>query len=145
MAAAKDGELRQFHAKEAFLEMSLGQVIYIYYSRGISGVPEGMGLLNKIYGIRQAGRCLFNICCDDKFEQSEADRRVFCKFDDGEVEMVVFVHLDDILAHAQVAMERFAAKFRETFEVTSMVEKFGVEKTSRSPAFLGVSTFPPSG
>ena len=33
--------------------------------------------------------CLFNIFCDDKFEQSEADRRVFCKFDDGEVEMVV--------------------------------------------------------
>ena len=32
-----------------------------------------MGLLNKIYGLEQARRCLFNILCDDKFEQSEAD------------------------------------------------------------------------
>ena len=40
-----------------------------------------MGLLNKIYGLVQAGRCLFNIIYDDKFKQSEADRRVFRKFD----------------------------------------------------------------
>ena len=59
-----------------------------------------MGLLNKIYGLVHAVRCLFNIFCDDKFEQSEKDRRVFRKFDDGEVEIVVFMHVDDILAHA---------------------------------------------
>ena len=64
-----------------------------------------MGLLNKMYGLVQAGRCLFNIFCAFKFEQSEADRRVFRKFDDGEVEMVVFVHVADILAHAQAAMK----------------------------------------
>ena len=63
-----------------------------------------MGLLKKIYGLVQAGRCLFNICCDDRFEQSEADQRVFRKFDDGEVEMVVFMHEDNILAHAQATM-----------------------------------------
>ena len=52
-----------------------------------------MGLLNKIYGLVQAGRCLFYIFYDDKFEQLKADRRVFRKFeDDGEVEMVVFMH-----------------------------------------------------
>ena len=39
-----------------------------------------------------------------------ADRRGFRKFNDGEVEMVVFVHMDDILAHAQATMERFAAE-----------------------------------
>ena len=37
-----------------------------------------MGLLNKIYRLVQAGRYLFNIFCDDKFEQSDAGRRVFC-------------------------------------------------------------------
>ena len=46
-----------------------------------------MGLLNKIYALVQAGRCLFNILCNYKFEQSGADLRVFCKSDDGEVEM----------------------------------------------------------
>ena len=34
-------------------------------------------MLNKIYGLVQAGRCLFKIFCDDKFEQLEADRFVF--------------------------------------------------------------------
>ena len=66
--------------------------------------------MNKIYGLLQAGRCLFNIICDDKFRQSEADRRVFRRFDDGKVKMVAFVHMDDILAHAQATMERFAAE-----------------------------------
>ena len=65
-----------------------------------------MGLLNKIYRFVQAERRLFNIFCDDKFEQSEADRHVFCKFNDGEVEMVVVMNVDDILAHAQVTIER---------------------------------------
>ena len=73
-----------------------------------------MGLLSKIYGLVQAGRCLFNIFCN-KFEQSEADRRVFRTFDDGEVEIVVFVYVDDILAHAQATMEGFASELGETF------------------------------
>ena len=59
-----------------------------------------MGLLTKIYGLVQAGRCLFSIICNDKFERSKTDRHVFHKFDGKEVEMVVFVHMDGILAHA---------------------------------------------
>ena len=70
-----------------------------------------MGLLNKIYGLVKTGRCLFNIICDDKLEQFEADWRVFRKFDDREVmEMVMFLQMDDTLAHAQATMERFAAE-----------------------------------
>ena len=69
-----------------------------------------MWLVNKICGLVQAGRCLFNIFCDDKFEKSEVDGRVFRKFDDGGVEMVVFMHVDDTFAHAQATMERFAAE-----------------------------------
>ena len=64
-----------------------------------------MWLLNKIYGLVQARRCLLKIFCDDEFEQSKADRRVFRKFDDGEVEMVVYLHVDVILAHGQATME----------------------------------------
>ena len=56
-----------------------------------------MALLNKIYGLVQAGRCLFNIFCDDEFEQLEVDRRVFRKSNDGEVEMVIFMHVDKSL------------------------------------------------
>ena len=104
-----------------------------------------MGLLNKMYRPVQAGRCLFNIFCDDKFEQSEADRRVFSKFDGREVEMVIFMHVDGILAHAQGTGERFAAEFGETFKMKSMVEKLGIEKARRTPTssvFEDVNPFP---
>ena len=108
----------------------------------MSRIPENMRLLNQIYGFIQAEKCLFNIICDDRFRQSEADRRVFHKFDDGEeVEMVVFVHVDDILAHAQATMGGSLLSLEARFEVKSMVEKFGVEKAGRTPASLGVSTF----
>ena len=99
-----------------------------------------MGLLNKNYGLVQAGRCLFNIFCDDKFEQSGADRRVFHKFDDGEVEMVVFLRVDNIHAHVQATMVRFATELGDESNEKSMVDKFGVKDTSRTPAYLGVST-----
>ena len=143
-AAAKDGELRHFNAEEAFLETSAGEDIYIYDSRGLLGVPGGMGLLNKIYGLVPAGRCLFDIFCDDKFEQSEVDRRVFRKVDDGKVEMMVFVHVGDILVHAQATMKRFTAELGEKLKVKSMVKKFGIEKASRTPASSGVSALSPS-
>ena len=67
-------------------------------------------MLNRICGLVQEGRCLLNIICDDKFEQSEVGRRACRKVGDEEVEMVVFVHMGDILAHAQATIERFAAE-----------------------------------
>ena len=45
-----------------------------------------------------------------RFEQPEADPRVFRTFNDREEGMVVVVHVDDILAHTQATMERFAAE-----------------------------------
>ena len=120
-APAKDGELRHFDGEEAFSETSVGKQIYVYDSRGILGFPGGMESLNKIYRLVQARRYLFNIFCDDKFEQSEADRRVFCKFDDGKVEMVMFVHVGDILAPVEATIERFSAELGEKFKVKSMV------------------------
>ena len=100
--------------------------------------------MNKIYGLIQVGKCLFNIFCDDKFEKPETDPRVFRKLDDGEVEMVVFMPVDDILAHAQATMKGFATELGEKFKVKSMAEKFGVEKTTRTPT-SSVLTFSPSG
>ena len=82
---------------------------------------------------------------DDRCEQPEADPRVFRKYKGGGVEVVVIVHVDDILAHAQATMERFAAEFGGRFKVKSMVEKVGVEKASRTPASSGVPTLSQSG
>ena len=69
---------------------------------------------------------------------------MFRKFDDGEVEMVVFAPVDDIL-RAEATMEGFAAELEEKFKVKSMVEKFGNEKASRTSASSGVLILSPSG
>ena len=82
-----------------------------------------MRLLNKIYGLVHAGRCLFNILCNDRsaiwFEQSEADLCVFRKLNNVEEKMLVVVHVDDILAHAkyEATMARFAAELGGKFKV----------------------------
>ena len=60
---------------------------------------------------------MLNILCDDRFEQSESNPRAFHKFDDEKVEIVVFVRVGDILAHAQATLERFVAELGEKFKV----------------------------
>ena len=52
-------------------------------------------------------------------EQAKADPCVFRKVVDGEAEIVVVVHVDDILAHAkdQATMDRFAAELRQKFKM----------------------------
>ena len=82
-----------------------------------------MGRLNKaIYGLVQAGRC-WNKFCDDMtaigFEQAKADPCMFRKVIDGEAEMVVVVHVDDILAHAkdQATSNRFAVELGQKFKL----------------------------
>ena len=86
-----------------------------------------MGRLNKaIYGLVQAGRRWNNKFCNDMtaigFEQAKADPCVFRKVVDGEAEMVVVVHVDDILAHAkdQATMDRFAAELGQKFKLKDM-------------------------
>ena len=104
-----------------------------------------MGLLNKIYGLVHARRCLFNIIYDDKFELSEADRRVFRKFDDGKAMMLVFLRMDDILTHVQAMMERFAAELGG--KVLSEVDGGEVRcrEGKEAPASMRVLTLSPSG
>ena len=56
------------------------------------------------------------------FEQAKADPCVFRKVVDGEAEMVVVVHVDDILAHAkdQATKYRFATELAQKFKLKDM-------------------------
>ncbi|CAM9711644.1 unnamed protein product [Ascophyllum nodosum] len=58
------------------------------------------------------------------FEQSNADPCIFHKVDDGDVKMVVVVHVDDILAHAkdEATIERVAAELGNKFELKDVCE-----------------------
>ena len=127
MAAAKDGELHHFDAEQAFLKANTDEEIYIKIPEEFQEFPGAVGRLNKaIYGLVQAGRCWNNKVCDDMtaigFEQAKADPYVFRKVVDGKTEMVVVVHVDDILAHAkdQATMDRFAAELGQKFKLKDM-------------------------
>ena len=56
------------------------------------------------------------------FEQAKTDPCVFRKVVDGEAEMLVVVHVDDILVHAkdQAMMDRFAAELGRKFKLKDM-------------------------
>ena len=127
MVAAKDGELRHFDAEQAFLKADIDEEIYIEIPEEFQEFPGAVGRLNKaIYGLVQAGRCWNNKFCADMaaigFEQAKAYPCVFRKVVDGEAEMVVVVHVDDILAHAkdQVRMDRYAAELGHKFKLKDM-------------------------
>ena len=127
MAAAKDGELRHFDAEKAFLKADIDEEIYIEIPEESQEFPGAVGRLNKaIYGLVEAGRCWNNKICDDVtaigFEQAKADSCMFRKVVDGEAEMVVVVHVDDILAHAkdQATMDRFAAELGQKSKLKDM-------------------------
>ena len=117
MAAAKDGKMRHFDAKWAFLKVDIDEEIYIEIFEEFQEFSGAVGRLNKaIYGLVQAGRCWNDKFCDDVtaigFEQAKADPCVFRKVVDGEAEMLAVEHVDDILAHAkdQATMDRFTVE-----------------------------------
>ena len=127
MAVAKDGELRHFDTEQAFLKVDFDEEIYIEIPEEFQEFPGAVRRLNKaIFGLVQAGRCWNNKFCDDitaiGFEQAKADPCVFRKVVDGEAEMVVVVHVDDILAHAedQAAMERFVTELGQKLKLKDM-------------------------
>ena len=110
-----------------FFKADIDEEIYIEIPEEFQKFPGAVGRLNKaIYGLVQAGRCWNNTFCDDMtaigFEQAKVDPCVFRKVIDGEAEMVVVVHVDDILAHAkdQAKMNRFAAELGRKFKLKDM-------------------------
>ena len=109
------------------MKADIGEGICIGIPEEFQEFPRAIGRLNKaIYGLVQAERCWNNKFCDDTtaigFEQAKANPCVFRKVVDGEAEMVVVVHVDDILAHAkdQATMDRFAAELGQKFKLKDM-------------------------
>ena len=105
-AAAKDGELCHFNAEWAFLEAGVDEKIYIKIPEEYQEFPGTMRLLNKmVCRLEHAGRCWNSKFCEGitafRFNQLKADPYVSHKADNGELDIVVVGHVDDILAHAK--------------------------------------------
>ena len=119
--------MHHIDAEQAFLKANSDEEVYIKIPQEHQEFSGAVGLLNRmICGLVQVGRCWNSKLCDDMttigFEQSKVDTCVFRKVDDGKVEMVVIVHVDDILAQVkdQAMMERFAAKLENKFKLKDM-------------------------
>ena len=104
--------MRHFDAEQECLEADIDEEIYIE----IHG--ESLDFLGAVYWLVQVGRCSMAI----GFEQSKSYLRVFRKVADEGVEMVVAVHVDDILVHSkdQVTIETFAAELGNKFKGKDM-------------------------
>ena len=143
MAVAKDGELRHFDTDQAFLKAGIDEGIYIEIPEEFQEFLGAVGRLHKaICGLVQAGRCWNSKFCDDMtaigFEQAKTDTCVFRKVVDGEAEMVVVVHVDDILAHAKdrATMDRFATELEHKFKLKDMGNAgyyMGLKKNQNAP------------
>ena len=118
--------MRHFDAEQKFLKVDIDEEIYIEMPGESLDFSGTVGLLKPVYWLVQVGRCWNIKFCDDsmaiEFEQSKSYLRVFGKVTDEEVEMVVVVHVDDILVHAkaQATMETFAAELGKKFQVKDM-------------------------
>ena len=127
-SAAKGGKLGHFDADQAVLKADIDEEIYIEIPEEYQEFSGTVGVLNKaIYGLVEAGRCWNNKFCNDMtaigFDQSKADPCVFRKIADKKAEIVIVVHVDDILAHAkdQAMIERFTAELgRRKFKLKDM-------------------------
>ena len=76
--------------------------------------------------LEHAGRCWNSKFCEDitafEFDQLKADPYVSRKADNGELDIVVVVDVDDILAHAkdEATTERFAAELGRKIKLKDM-------------------------
>ena len=104
--------MRHFDAEQECLKADIDEEIYIE----IHG--ESLDFLGAVYWLVQVGRCSIAI----GFELSKSHLRVFRKVADEGVEMVVAVHVDDILVHSkdQVTIETFAAELGNKFKGKDM-------------------------
>ena len=103
LACELDLELCHFDIDQAFVRAPLKEDIFMRLPEGCGALSGKIVQLNKsLYGLRQASRewyallkkCLLAL----GFEQCMADSCVFRLVEDGEVVLILVVHVDDIFA-----------------------------------------------
>ena len=128
VANEKGWLLRHLDVKQAFIQAHLDEVVYMGLPAGCGDMSGEVVLLQRaVYRLRQAGRqwslrrsrvLLQKV----GMEQSEADPCVFRKVVDGEVALIVCVHVDDlaVTAKEKYTCDAFYAQLKEEFSVHDM-------------------------
>ena len=129
IAAVMDMELRHIDFEQAYLLADVDTEIYIEQPEEYRESLDAVEKLNKaIYDLVQVGRCwnmrLTNDLKTLGFEQSRVDPCVFRKFVAGKMEVILVVHLDDLLALTvtKEAMEIFVGQLHSTFKIKDLGE-----------------------
>ena len=120
--------LRHLDVKQAFIQAHLNEVVYMRLPAGCGDMSgEAVLLQRAVYGLRQAGRQwrlrLSRVLLQKTgMEQSKADPCVFRKVVDGEVTLIVCVHVDDlaVTAKGKKTFDAFYAQLKDEFPVNDM-------------------------
>ena len=120
--------LRHLDVKQAFIQAHLDEVVYMGLPAGCGDMSGEVVLLQRaVYRLRQAGRQwsfrLSKVLLQKiGMEQSKAGPHVFRKVVDGEVALIVCVHVDDlaVTAKEKYTCDAFYAQLKEEFSVHDM-------------------------
>ena len=128
VANEKGWLLQHLDVKQAFIQAHLDEAVYTRLPAGCGDMSGEVVLLQRaVYGLRQAGRqwslrrsrvLLQKI----GMEQSKAGPCVFRTVVDGEVTLIVCVHVDDlaVTAKSKETFDAFYAQLKEEFLVNDM-------------------------
>ena len=130
VANDKDWLLQYQDIKGAFIQAHLDKAVYMRLPAGCGDMSGELVLLQRgVYGLRQASRrWSLRLGCvllqKTSLRQSKADPCVFRKAVNGEVTLIVCVHVDDLLiavtAKDKEMFYAFYAQLKEEFPVKGM-------------------------
>ena len=132
IAAAASNErgwlLRHLDVKQALIQAHFDEAVYMRLPAGCGDMSDEVVLLQcAMYGLRQAGRQwslrLSRVLLQKiGMKQSKAGPCVFRKVVDGEVTLIVYVHVDDlaVTAKGKETFDDFHAQLKEEFPISDM-------------------------
>lgn len=152
-AIAQNWKVRQLDVKNAFLNGTLNEDVYMSHPPGFKdkNFPNYVCKLNKsIYGLRQSSRAWFQkfskFLLSYGFFNSKSDSSMFILRSNNDC-VVVLVYVDDIIVtgSSDSMLSRFLGKLKEAFPVTDLGDLhyfLGIQVTrSSSGMFLSQSKY----
>jgi hypothetical protein len=131
IAAREDWELHQVDVKDAYLQGDLDEEVYMRVPEGFvePGKEGWLWKLEKaLYGLKQAGRQwkikLEGVLREMGFTKSAADDCLYVREENGEIEVVVLVYMDDMAVAGRKLenVEAFKKNLGERFEIKDLGE-----------------------
>ena len=112
IAVQNDWPVYHFNVKQAFVQAKLDTDVYMKLPYGCGErTGKGVELDRALYGIKQVGRQWSAVLCqtmvdEHDMEQCRADPCVYRKIVEGVVDLILALHVDDILVSGETSVGR---------------------------------------